>query len=116
VTVAGAIAATLDGLPAWVRSHLARVSIRTKDRPDDSDLRRGSSGDQFGYFWGSGPERDACGTELPDRRPPEGDIVLFLDNLAPLTFPRFRLALLHEIAHVLGYPEEEIVNHLGLRL
>jgi hypothetical protein len=60
-------------------------------------------------FYGVGRQLGVLGaSELPDPSPASGEITLFLDNLAPVSAARVRVAVLHELAHALGFEEEEI--------
>ncbi len=85
------------------------VRVVCKPVPDGQDLQRGCGPQHKAAFWGIGRELGVQGlAELPDPRPAEGEIVLFLDNLVPVTEGRLRVALLHEYAHALGWEEDEI--------
>jgi len=93
---------------------VAGVWLRVKARPDADDLARGCEPSQLGAFYGWARELGRMGeTALPDQRPAEGDVVLFLENIDPLTPENLRTVLRHELAHALGMEEEEIVA-LGL--
>jgi hypothetical protein len=100
---------------------LRRVAYDFRPRPTDADLARGVAPDQRGAFWGipavgARPPADDDGTALPEQlAPASGEIVVFLDNVDPATPERLEVVLRHELAHALGYSEEEIVS-MGLTL
>lgn len=110
MTVADAIAACLAELRPEDRGVIRDVEIKVKARPDAMDLARGCQPDQLGCFYGIGRELDSPqGGELPSLEPAQGEICVFLENIQPLTAARFRIVLMHEICHALGFPEEEIL-------
>jgi predicted Zn-dependent protease with MMP-like domain len=108
-----AVRQIVQGLPAGVQARLARVSVQLKPEPDAEDLARGATVDHRGYFYGK-PHEFVETTELPDEEPPEGFIVLFTAKIKPYTLAELARTLLHEIGHVLGYSEEQLVNEMGL--
>jgi hypothetical protein len=115
------------------RAAVGQIRLFVKDRPDATDLARGCTADQKAAFWGVGRElaQPTGGGPLPDPRNPEGEITLFLANLAPAglapeaaaelaTFAalfrqRVRIALTHEVAHAIGF-DEETIHAMGLYL
>lgn len=116
------IAAALEELEPEEREIVSQVRWLSKPRPELEDLERGVSPGQLGSFWGVAHERG-----LPDENdletallPPiyyaQGVITLFLENIRPLTAERVRVVFLHELAHALGYEEDEIRGTLGLEL
>ena len=110
-----AISAICAKLPAAVRDELSTVTVQIKAVPDSVDIARGCDPRQVAYFYGTRPGDDprASGTMLPDPEGPAGEIVVFRGNLQPFTMARLEAALMHEIAHALGYDEEEIVSIMG---
>lgn len=105
----------LAELPPAVARKLALVSIEHRPRPSSADLARGADDSHRAYFFGHQVDRtDEAVTELPDEEPPRGVIVLFTDRLRPLTVKGLAVVLMHEIAHVLGYDHDVIVDELGL--
>lgn len=98
------------------RDVVAGVRLVVKARPDAIDLERGCTPHHRACFFGFARELAQPGVcELPDPAPASGEITLFLDNLVPLTKERVRIACLHELAHALGYDEQEIQDQ-GLML
>lgn len=109
IAVAAVVRAVLRELEPAERWAVGGVVLRCKRRPDADDLGRGCEPDQRAAYWGRA--RDvAAGIETAD-----GEITLFLDNLAPVTAERLRIALLHELGHALGL-DEGTVRALGLTL
>jgi predicted Zn-dependent protease with MMP-like domain len=113
VQVGEAVARILAELPADVRAELGRVRVEVASRPETVDIERGCTPEHVAYFWGVRRELEPAGAALPADDPPIGIIRVFLRNLAPVTFARLRETLLHEVAHVLGHDEDEIVNVMG---
>lgn len=104
------------GMEPDARDRLRRVRVTAKPRPDAEDLERGSHPAQKASFYGVGCEQGQQGaTELPDPGDASGEITLYLDNLAPVTEERLRIALLHEYGHALGH-DEETLHVMGLYL
>lgn len=97
-------------------ANLEGVVVTAKPRPDAEDIKRGAHGAIKATFYGVGLEQGQQGAiELPDPAPAQGEITLFLDNLAPVTPERLRIALLHEYCHALGH-DEETIQAMGLYL
>lgn len=97
-------------------ARLREIQVHAKPRPDDRDLKRGCFAEQKAAYYGVPCELGVQGlTELPSYEPATGEIVLFLDNLAPVTEERVRVALLHEYMHALGH-DEETIQAMGLWL
>ena len=114
-TVGDVVRGVLAELEPRDREAVRQVRFRCKALPDAEDLARGCLPDQMAAFWGVDREPGRQGEPLPDGRPAEGEITLFLANLAPLTVERVRIALTHEIGHALGL-EEVTIRALGLHL
>ena len=94
---------------------LQHVALRLKPAPDHEDHQRGRL-EEMAYYYGTALEQGEMGRiELPDPSPPVGEVVLFLDCLAPLTRSRIEVVLRHEYHHALGYTEDEI-RGMGLML
>lgn len=108
-----AIARILVSLPDEVTSRLGKIDFEHRPFPTAVDLERGATPDHHGYFWGKPHERVET-TELPDEAEPEGVIVVFTGKLRPLTMSSLARVLLHEIAHVIGFDEDTIVEEMGL--
>jgi hypothetical protein len=101
-------------LPESVRQELARVSIDVRKVPGPLDISRGCDPMQVAYFFGTRRADDyEEGNTLPDPAGPEGELVIFLKNAGELTFGKLEGIVLHELAHALGYDEEEIVTVMG---
>lgn len=92
---------------------VAGVWLRLAVRPDAGDLARGCDPDQLGAFFGAAREIGRPGEPLPDCRPAEGEIVLYLGNIRPLNASTITTVLRHELLHARGYEEEEI-HDMGL--
>jgi predicted Zn-dependent protease with MMP-like domain len=109
----------LSELPAELREKLEGVEFSIKTSLDEVDLQRGARHHLRGYYWGA--ERDEEGGLCPDmleRMPGEegpSAIVLFAQNIEPLTRDSVATVLVHELGHLLGFDEEELVEGLGLR-
>jgi len=121
MTVGDLIRSTLADLDPDERQAVAGVVLRLASRPGPGDVARGCGPAFRGYFWGSTPARDdgRVGHILPESdepAPATGEIVLFLENLSPLTPRRLGVVLRHELAHALGYDEEEVELVQGLVL
>ena len=108
-----AIARILASLPDDVTSRLGKINFEHRPFPTAVDVERGATPDHHGYFWGQ-PIEHVSTTELPDEADPEGVIVVFTGKLKPLTPGALARVLLHEIAHVIGYDEQTIVEEMGL--
>lgn len=116
MNVAREVRRVLAGLEPVERARVRGVRICVRRRPHRIDRQRGA-GKLVAYFWGVGAERlELRTTALPDERPAVGEIVIFKGRIRPLTRDRLRVVLLHELAHALGYEEEEIVHGLGYAL
>jgi hypothetical protein len=103
-------------LPPDELERVQAVRVTAKPRPDATDLERGCFPTQKAAYYGVQCEQGTPGTtELPDPSPASGEITLFLDNLAPVTQERLRIAVLHEFGHALGH-DEETLWALGLYL
>ena len=113
MTTDQAIARILSSLPDDVTDRLDGIQFEHRPFPTAEDIDRGATPDHHGYFYGTAIERVQT-TELPDERQPEGVIVIFTGKLRPFTFGGLARVLLHEVAHVLGYDEDTIVNDMGL--
>ncbi len=109
MTVGDVVRQAMQELSAEDQEAISAVRFLVKSRPDAQDLERGCTPDQMAAFYGVGRELGVQGlAELPDPSPAEGEITIFLDNLAPATPERIRVAFLHEVGHALGWDEEEI--------
>ena len=109
MTARQVVAAVLAELPDEERETIKNVNLRLAGRPEAVDFRRGCLAAQKGYYWGTRRELGRQGeAAIPDGDPPSGEIVIFLENLNPMMAARLRIVLLHEIAHALGWDEEEI--------
>jgi predicted Zn-dependent protease with MMP-like domain len=133
VNVADIVREVLAQLGPEDRAAIKGVRLFVKDRPDGRDLERGCFPDQKAAFWGVGRELATHhgGGPLPDPRGAEGEITLFLANLAPpnddpgrgaelgtfmtLFHERVRIAFTHEVAHALGF-DEDTIRAMGLHL
>jgi len=126
VTLGDVVRAALAELGPDDRRVVGGVDLVVKELPDAGDLARGCEPGQFAAYFGRSVElhRDppATGGEWEEVLPApgpvrraDGVVTLFLRNLAPLTPARVRIALLHELGHVLGWEEGEI-RSLGLHL
>lgn len=104
------VRAVLAELGPIDRAAVRGIRLRCKLRPDTGDLARGCLPDQRAAYYG-------CARELGDDlgEVADGEITLFLGNLAPLTEARVRVALLHELAHAVGW-DEATVQAMGLTL
>src|SRR5688500_5642123 len=90
------------------RQAVRNVRLVCKAKPERRDLERGCTPKHQAAFWGvarelggqARAELPELGAQvlLPDPRPARGEIVLFLDNLAPVTSARLAIALRHEYA------------------
>lgn len=109
----GVVPRVLELLPAAVLAQLAQVKITVRPRPLPEDLERGATPDHRGYFFGEQHEPTQT-TELPDEQLPVGEIVIFTERIRPFTTKEIVRTVLHEIAHVVGFEEHEIVNDLEL--
>lgn len=104
------------GMGPEMLASLSGVRVTAKARPDAEDAERGCYPAQKAAFFGVGLELGEQGSpELPDPSPARGEITLFLDNLAPVTEERLRIAILHEYGHALGH-DEETIQAMGLYL
>ncbi len=126
MTLGALVRGVLRELPPEDLQVLRGLALVVKQRPDAADLARGCEPGQFAAYFGRPVEvhRPPAATgaewqEVPPLPPPvrraDGTVTLFLANLAPLTAARVRIALLHELAHVLGWEEGEI-RAFGLHL
>jgi hypothetical protein len=133
MNVADVVREVLAELGPEDREAVRNVRLFVKGRPDATDLARGCLPDQKAAFWGIGRElaTHQGGGPLPDPAPAEGEITLFLVNLAPPKMPawawgelatfaglfreRVRIAFTHEVAHALGF-DEDTIRALGLHL
>lgn len=85
---------------------VAAIKVTAKPRPGPEDIERGAHPLQKCAYYGVPCEQGTPGiTELPDPSEATGEILLFLDNLAPLSADKLRIALLHEYGHALGHDE-----------
>lgn len=109
------ISRVLSALPVDVAVKLARIEIQHRPWPTGEDFQRGATPDHLGYFYGA-PIEQVETTELPDEALPEGVIVIFTGKIKPFTLANLARAVLHEIAHVLGYDEQTIVEEMGLHI
>lgn len=105
---ADTILATVSQLPDEIRSQLRGVNVRVVPRAAAIDYERGATEDHNAYFFGHVPDKVET-TELPDLEPPSGEIVIFRDRLKPYTAERLAHVLLHEIGHVIGLSEDQII-------
>ncbi len=97
-------------------ARVRKVRVTAKPRPDAEDLERGCFPTQKAAYYGTPCELGIQGSqELPSPDPAEGEITLFLDNLAPVTPQRCFVAVLHEYMHALGH-DEETIQAMGLWL
>jgi hypothetical protein len=126
VTLGELVRGVLRELPPDDRRVVAGLALVVRQRPGAAELARGCEPGQFAAFVGHPVEVHrppaATGAEWQDvpSLPPavrraSGTVTLYLANLAPLTPARVRIALLHELAHVLGWEEAEI-RAFGLHL
>lgn len=90
----------------------ARVRLECKRRPGRVDRARGAARDQQAYFWGVPFE--AAADEGLEARAGGGLVVLFQANIRPLTGERVATVLLHELGHVFGLDELELVEGMAL--
>lgn len=120
------VRAVLAELGPADRARVAGVVLVVKELPDVGDMARGCEPGQYAAYHGRALELhrppEPTGGEWEEVLPPpgpercaDGTVTLFVGNLAPLTYRRVRIALLHELAHVLGWEEGEI-RSLGLHL
>lgn len=108
-TVKAAIAAVRSQMDPDELVRIRGVRFTAKPRPDAKDLKLGCFPGQKAAYYGVACELGVQGApELPSPEPATGEITLFLDNLAPVTPERARVAVLHEVMHALGYDEETI--------
>jgi predicted Zn-dependent protease with MMP-like domain len=126
MTLGEVVRAALAELPAADRRVVAAIRFRVQDRPGAAELAAGCEPGQFAAYCGRAVEvhrpPEPTGAEWDEVSPPpgpvrraDGTVTLYLANLAPLTAARVRIALLHELAHVLGWEEAEI-RAFGLHL
>lgn len=95
-------------------ARVASVTVGAKPRPDEKDLKRGCDPTTKAVYFGVPCELGQQGSqELPSPEGATGQITLFLDNLAPVTPERCRIALWHEYMHALGH-DEETIQAMGL--
>lgn len=113
MTATAAVRELLAMLPAGVRARLEHISLELRPAPIAIDYGRGATDDQRGYFYGL-EYRPAEGTELPNDDQPHGVIVLFTSKIRPYTRGELARTMLHEIGHVLGYDEDQLVHEMGL--
>lgn len=114
MTCGDVVRAVVAQLGPEERAATRRILLRVKPTADAEDLDRGIRPEQRAYFYGVSRQLGRQGDrELPDPRPAEGEIVLLLDRLAPLTALRVRTAFAHELGHALGWEEAELVS-MGL--
>lgn len=99
------------------------MTFELRARPTALDVARGATASHLGYYYGETRDRHPDvelpalglgGLSIPDETSPHGVIVIFVGQIKPLSVRRFTEVVCHEIAHVLGYQEHEIVNDLGL--
>jgi hypothetical protein len=101
-------------LPEDLQQAIANVSFELRAEPTAIDYARGgATPGHIAYYYGDSRELDN-GTALPDDSSPHGVIVVFVGRVRPLTLKRFTEVVCHEILHVLGYEEREIVYDFGL--
>jgi Zn-dependent protease with chaperone function len=112
MTVDQAIRSILSHLPPDVSEALEHVDIDHRPYPTPADKALGVTDGHYGYYRGSSRERVHT-TELPADLP-QGQIVIFTGNIKPLTQAGIARVLLHEIAHVIGYDEQQITSEMGL--
>lgn len=92
------------------------VKIVAKPKPDAQDFERGCFVGQKAAYFGVPCELGIQGSqEIPSAEPATGEILLFLDNLAPVTPGRAFIAISHEYMHALGH-DEETIQAMGLWL
>lgn len=110
MTVGDVVREVVAGLEPADRWAVRGLWLVVKPRPDREDLARGCLPDQRAAYFGR-----AVDPRLAPLEPADGEVTLFLENLAPLTEARIRVALLHELAHALGW-DEATVEAMGLTL
>lgn len=98
------------------QAKLADVVITLRGVPTAIDYARGATDDQRGYFYGEQLERPSGtdGISLPDEDLPSGEIVLFVDRIDPFSELELARTIVHELAHVFGYDEDEVIHELEL--
>lgn len=89
---------------------VADVWLVVQALPTHADLALGCEPEQLGAFVGCPRELGRAGGPLPDTRPAQGLIKLFLANIRPLTPENLRIVLRHELMHALGWEEDEIAG------